>query len=270
MAVISDIVEGARWEEDEGLVRRISRIFIITDLVPKQGQAFTADEVFREALDTDGVPAPGDAHPIETNNFVTRRNPSAFGPRIVQIEVIYRDPEAGEPPPPGDTVRVSGSSSVEQIETAIDRANQQITVMHQGVEQGGFIHPFEQRDELTLVWHEQTSNPWVLTRTFTNTVNDGPWAYDPGNQVQARTWHCGPIEFELEEPAAIPPLYRFAASFRRKPEGWDPRVVFIDRETGEPPPDLEIAGLPGDGDWDNAGAKIIPWYAQSTFNNIFP
>lgn len=53
-------------------------------------------------------------------------------------------------------------------------------------------------------------------------------------------------------------VYRIEAGFRWKPSGWNPEVVYIDRRTGEPHPDI-VSGT---------GRKIVTAYDTADLNNI--
>ena len=248
-----DIIEDARLREENGIVVEVVRVAIIKDVAlpptPK-------DYILKSALATLGIPAHGASHPFHTGLFVRRREVTAMGHAIARVMLFYERDDVGQPA--GDTVLISGGTAVEQIETALDRAGNQITVTHGGIPQGGEIHPFEARDSITLTWTEQSAAPGALTRAYTNKVNTGPWQFD--GFAAARTWHVAEFTFELADGKRVPPLYRMQASFRHNDDGIDPQIVYIDPETGRPP-----AGLVA-----NVGYKTIQWYDAVDFDNIFP
>jgi hypothetical protein len=61
------------------------------------------------------------------------------------------------------------------------------------------------------------------------------------------------------DQTAATPKYRFTFNFEYREDGWDPTVVFIDPETGEPP----------DGLVDTEGVKTVTWYPTKNFNTPF-
>ena len=269
--IVADIIEGARWKETGGTVIKITRMFIVHDLPAPPGAipgvAFAVqqsfDEIHRTALNNLGVPQAGEVHPVEGHLVVTTRTPRALSPFAVAISIDYELPGGGSfDPPPGDSFVLSGASSVEQIETVWDRPSnspgmrEQVFVEHNGVTQYGTISPFEARDVLRIGGILPSVNPWVMSRFWTNTVNDGNFTWD--GAADPRTWLVTEIAFELVDRNAIPPKYNFNVSLRHNPDKWDPAIWFTDDD-----------GRPAENLVPLMGYKIIPWHVALTFNSSF-
>ena len=261
--VVIDIVENAIWRETKGRIVEIQRLAIVSNL-PVPQDPVPLDKLLAIALDAGvTIPQPGDPHPHESNLRVVQRDPKPRGVGIVEVLITYKLPEGGENvPPQGQQFVLSGGSAVEQITTQLRRPppiddGSQITVEHNGVEQGGEITPFESRSELSLTRVENTANPLGISRFWTNTVNIGGWLHDPG--APPRTWLIAEVGFELISPDLPIPEWRFSYRLRNNPDGFDPQVIFIDPETGRPPPGL-VQGT---------GYKTILWHAAFDFGNVF-
>lgn len=261
-SVSIDIIDGARWREEGGEVVEISRVAIVSNILANIGGAqnpfvVVADQVIQYALDHAQVPKPPAQHPVEPQLILRDRAARAMDTQTVRIELIYRLPKKGTFPPPGDTWLVSGGSHVEQATFVTDKNGDQVTVEHNGVVQGVEIHPFVSRGSLQMERIEKVSAPWLLTSIWTNTVNTGSFAFDPG--AQPGTWLMTNVHFELTDRKTIPPTYRTSYECQKNPEGHDPVAVFIDPETGRPPPDL-VAG---------EGVKSIAEYDAQNFAALF-
>lgn len=244
MAVISDIIDGARWNETDGVVTEIVRLFMVTFPTP-------APDLFREgnlfgSLVAVGIPQPGDAHPIKSNCFVVQRNVLPQSPRLFTVEVVYRDPT--QPEADGDDYQVSISSTLEQVETERDLFGNQVTVQHQQVTQGGQVSVLRPRHGVTFTRIENTTAPGAIGLAYVGKTNDALW-----QSGAAGTWMLESYQADLVVAAAD--RWRCSYTFRYNPDGHDPQVVFIDPESGRPPPGL-VAGV---------GYKTVEQYDQATF-----
>ncbi len=259
--VVIDIIDNAIWRETDGRVVEIQRLALVSNLPVPEDPA-PLDKVLAIALDS-GVPIPqaGDPHPHESSLRVVQRDPKPRGVGIVEVLITYKLPERGEFPPLGQSFVMSGGSAVEQITTQLRRPppiddGSQITVEHNSVIQGGEITPFEVRSEISLSRIENTANPLGISRFWTNSVNSGGWFADPG--APARTWLIADVGFELINRGPAIPEWRFNYRLRNNPDGFDPQVVFIDPETGRPPPGL-VQGT---------GYKTILWHVALNFASL--
>ena len=253
-----DIIEGVRWREEKGVVKEVSRLAIVSGISTGiGGVGGSGERIVPAALNHTDMPQPGDPHDEVTGLVLMDRFPIARSTRIIQIELRYKHPNAIDPPPPGEPWTLSGGASLEEIETQIDRDGNQIIVIHNEVIQGGVIRPLMPRRELHAQWTGQSMFPGDLVDAFVGKTNLSDWQGGlPG------TWLCLDIDFDIADPNQQPPLYEYNAHFRHKDDedgaGHDPQVVFVDPDTGEPPPGL-VAG---------EGYKIITWYRQAEFNAL--
>lgn len=253
--VTLDIIEDARWREVNGQVVEIVRLAIVNNIanIPASNPA---DRMLQLARSVGGIPQPGASHPWRGDCFLREREVTAFGHGQARIMLVYRPDNEQQDVNNAYTTR--GGSSSEQIETQLDKQGNQIIVTHQGKQQGGEIHPFEARSEIQAWWYEQSMTPGDLTRAFTNKVNSGPFQLDL--LAPARTWRCTEVTFEPEDMSLSPPKYRYQASFVYNPAKHDPSVVYIDPETGKPPPALVVG----------QGIKTITWYDEVNFDLLLP
>ena len=254
-----DIIENARWVEEQGKVLEISRVAILHGLTIPPGFPGTQprDAILRAALDESELPQPNDRHPIETALILRHRRVNALGPTMVHVELIYKLPGGLEQPQPFQNMHISGSASIEQITASFDRDGTQITVEHNGDVQGGQVDITEARQEENFTGIIASANPGALLRVYANKVNSATFlGISPG------FWFCPGVSWESEDLSLDIPTWRVGFQFRLRDGDilpWDPRVVYIDAETGQPPSDLQ----------DGIGFKIIPWYFSINFNNIF-
>lgn len=253
-----DLLEGVRWREHKGVVREVSRLAIVSGITDTFGQQGASDgeAVIPVALNHTDMPQPGEEHPLLTGMVLEDRFVVPRSTKIIQVELRYKVP-GGDPPPPGQPWTLSGGASLEEIESQLDRNGNQIVVTHNGRPQGGVIRPLMPRRVLHARWTGQSMFPGDLVDAYAGKTNLSDWQGGlPG------TWLCLDIDFDPVDVRADPVLYEYNASFRHKDdgggEGHDPQIVFIDPETGQPPPGL-VAG---------EGFKTIPWYLRAEFNAL--
>lgn len=259
--LVIDILEGVRWLEENGVVKEVSRVAVVSNILATYGQqgdfGTIGEGVIVIALNHADMPQPGDPHPLLSHLFVVDRFPIARSTRIIQVEIRYKIPGGIDPPPPGQPWTLSGGASLEEIETQVDRNGNQITVTHGGKTQGGVIRPLMPRRELNARWTGQSVFPGDLVDAYAGKTNLSLWQ----GGLQG-TWLCLDIDFDIADPDQTPPLYEYNAHFRHKDDndgaGHDPQVVYIDPETGQPPPGLV----------EGEGYKIILWYFQAEFNAL--
>ena len=251
-----DIIPGVRWREDKGVVTEVSRLAVVSEILVAGQTNSPGELVVAAALDHTDMPQPGDPHPVKTGLLLTGRFPIARSTRIIQIELRYTIPGLIDQPPPGEPWTLRGGASLEEIETHIDRDGNQIIVSHLGKDQGGVIRVLMPRRELHAEWKGQSMFPGDLVDAYVGKVNLSTW-----QAGLAGTWLCTELTFDPADINQTPVLYRYNASFRQKDDdgaGQQPQVVFVDPETGQPPPGL-VSGV---------GYKTIPWYLGAEFNAL--
>lgn len=256
--VIIDLLENVRWKEVQGQVTEISRLALVHGNLSGAdiGGVAIAESVVAEALNHPDMPQPGVEHEVVAGLFLDERVPIIRDRTIIKIELRYKRPGGADPTPPGMAWVPSGGAGLEEIETQFDRNGEQITVFHDR-ELGGTIHPLMPRPELTFDWTEQADIPGQLVIDFVGKTNLETWQLGlPG------TWLCMSVFFDIVNASTIPVTYKYSMKFRYKDDGtgagWNPQVIFIDPETGEPPTGL-VEGV---------GYKVIPWYIQVSFAGL--
>lgn len=264
ITVLIDILDNVRWREVQGTITEISRVALVQlkGLPPNVPSNLAGESIVTIALRNSEVPQPGAPHPVVHGLFVVERFPIIRSRVIVQIEIRYKRPNL-EQPPPGEAWVPSGGAGLEEISTQLDRNGTQIITEHEGIIQGGQIHPLMPRRELQFSWSAQADTPGQLVDAYVGKVNSDTW-----QNGSPRTWLCMSFNFGIANAATTPVTYDFTANFRQKddgtvndsgePTGHDPQIIFIDPETGKPPSNL-VAG---------EGYKTVVWYDEAVFGNL--
>lgn len=260
-AAILDIVEGALLRRHKGDIVEVVRTAIV-----QLDSPLPFDTALFGAIVIPGMPAANDPHPVFAGLYLEDQQVRAIGPTLLHVELNYKRPEGPDSdPPPNFPLRIAGGASLEQVETMVDRMGVPITVEHNGVVQGGVIHPLVALEQLRLGETVQSADPTIIHRTWVGAVNTGPFFFD---QVAApREWLITDITFELEDADTIPfPTWSFGYELRKRPAvvlnvvgTHDPQVYFKDPDTGQPPDGL-VAGL---------GYKTITWHDALDFAALF-
>lgn len=235
---------GLSIREVAGVVQEVVRTHRIEDYA-----GVTAEDVAKSILDDAGLPKVGDELTFTDGSkvFLETRDIQQSDGRAYVV-CTYRRRET-------DPV-FRGGVTLETIETELDSSDQQITVEHQDVVQGGSVSVLEPRPTLEATLVEATSSPGVIAATWTGRTNNGSW-----NGGAAGTWACVEVTFEPIDEVAATPVWRFTYRFEKREAGWDPTVVFIDPETGRPAVGVTEA---------NGGIKTVTWYTQIDFSSKFP
>ena len=260
-AVILDIVDGALLRKHNGVIAEVVRTAIVQVDAPGIN-----DSALLAALQQVGMPADNSEHPQFPGLYLEDHQVRAIGPTLFNVELNYRRPEGGGfDPPPNFPLRVAGGASLEQVETMVDRFGTPITVSHNGVVQGGVIHPLVALEQLRLGETAQSADPTIVHRTWVGAVNTGAFFFDTA--AAPREWLITDINFELEDPDTVPfPTWSFGYELRKRPVvvlgvvgTHDPQVYFKDADTGQPPDGL-VAGV---------GYKTVTWHDALNFAQLF-
>lgn len=249
---VIDIIENARMRWIDNRLVEVARSALVQlgTKVP-----VTQDKAVLLAKQADVIPIVGSVHPHDSTLVLHDVNGRALEPRIVMLDLVYRGPE--ENMPFGETFEIEGGSVAEQIETALDEQGSQITLTHDGEMQGGTIAPYENRETIRLAETISSNAPWLISRQYSNTVNSGGFYFDA--TAAPRTWRFAFINYTLSSRTHVPPRWRLSYELVKNTNGHDPQVVYVDPETGEPPPGLV----------QDEGYKTIPWYQEVDFSAIF-
>lgn len=260
-AAIIDIVEGALLRKHKGLIAEVTRTAIVQVDTPGIN-----DEQLNACLAVSPIPAANSVHPQFADLILDDQVVRAIGPTLFHVELQYRRPEGGSfQPPPNFPLRIAGGASLEQVETMVDRTGTPITVEHNGVVQGGVIHPLVALEQLRLGETAQSADPTIVHRTWVGAVNTGSFFFD--GAASPREWLITDISFELEDRETLPfPTWSFGYELRKRPlvvagivGSHDPQVYFRDQDTGLPPDGL-VAGV---------GYKTVTWHDSLDFAALF-
>lgn len=263
-------------EEEDGVLVRLVHTFRVSGLTSVSWGSLG------EAMGNSAV-APSYATLSGTNLRVVRRRATVVGKGIVDVEVEYGakkntataedEPAAIDPADPTPTTSpdewwVWSASSTLSGEQVTQIGGTPITVQYtypatykyddalqgQTVTQGAAVsvmrHAGEYKATGTITLTANT--PEVLKANFDGYINSAEWK---GNAIG--TVMCTGCDYETVDYAAK--RYRFTFSFQYKEQGWQPEVVFVDPNTGQPPPDL-VSGT---------GRKTITWYPSVDFNSLW-
>ena len=169
-----------------------------------------------------------------TNFYVDWTNPE--NPILVQITVSHTFPKI--------TIPLLGGFGSLLLPADPDYAGQTLT-------QGGEVQVMMPQKTFVVEGMMFTRFPWVVEQGLIDCLNDDVWF--GGN---ARTWLCTDVQYE----AILSNRYKFRIEWQYNEDTWDPDVVFIDKRTGQPPPNL-IKGI---------GYKSVPWNLGVDFMDVFP
>lgn len=125
-------------------------------------------------------------------------------------------------------------------------------------QQGGLIKVFEIQETIKIEGLYQTDSPRDISNKFMKKVNSIEW-----EGGQPGTWMCMTVNHKQIDYNSTPGRYRFFFTFEFNPAGWQPEVVYIDPDTGKPPPDVSREGAPG-------GVETILYYRELDFGSELP
>lgn len=248
MAIELDDILDVRAQEDAGRIIAIERVAILTGLTSTD-----PDSSIAEILSSSVLPAAGSSITVNGDALYLRgRDPEITeGREIARVRLRYEgggDSSGGT----SEELQRGGTVSVQQIQTQKDRDDNQITVTHNGVTQGGEISVFVPQAEPFIETIEQTSNPDALALSWVGYVNSASWR----GQV-AGSWLVTNASYNEIDTGTN--RYKFRWGFQNNADTWLPVVVYIDPETGRPP----------DGLVADQGIKTVPWYFERDFNSKF-
>lgn len=197
-------------QEDAGEL--VSAVVVYDVEIPYAGQS--PEDIVGQALSY--VPVVGAS--FSTANpylAVTRRSPKIIKPRggnnlvAVLVAVEYELWRLR------DGIPESGSTSLEQIQSMVDRDGTQITVQY-----GNTIKPVTiDVPDFKSTFHETAIyavyDPKALSKAMTNSVNAYAWRNEP-----AETILCTQTDYQCVNRASNPKLWRFDCDFEIKRTGW--------------------------------------------------
>jgi len=219
-----------------------------------------------QAMSNSNVPQFGDPHPVLSLLRVSNRSARPItdaSTQVVVITITYEQPTS-EQQTPSETEQsqIQVGSSVESVVTQRDVDGNQILVTHtysktdaegnvQEVTQtqGGEVEYQVPSTSFSFSRREPQS-PGDKSLLYVGKINSAFFAGAPAGH-----WLCTRIEGSSDDGGQS---YNVTYEFQRNSEGWAATVVFIDTDTGRPPPFL-VEGV---------GIKDIEVYRRIDFNAL--
>lgn len=208
----------------------------------------------------------GDSHPQDSSSKIIGFDCRPLSNQEFEVRVDYRYSSVVLV----DEIQIEVEGSLVQEESNIDAFGSVISVQHaypsnygdngegnpakagRTIQQGGMVQRPIPTVVLTIT-RRDLFNPLTLSKQYTGKLNDGPWAWGPGDV--ARTWLCAGITGTSDDGGVS---YRNRYSFQYRPDKWDATVVFIDSDTGKPPTGLV----------NNVGYKRVQITGTANFNAL--
>jgi len=240
MATVMDITEGNRGTltADGWSFERVAKV---------AGVGGVGHARLKNAVEADGVPSIGDAHPTVADCELVSIHPESESQDIVKLRLVYQTPPALE-----TEIEVGATLSEVTVDTDI---NGELMIVKYGED--------ETKDQAALVSiglprstirfrRREFESPGEKAREYVGKVNTAGWTVDSG--AAARTWRCNAI---VGRSADSGRSYDVDYDFEYDEETWDARVVWIKSETGRMPPDL-----------DENGRRRFQVYREKGFNGL--
>jgi hypothetical protein len=229
-----------------------------------------AAKIYNAALNTEGVPAIGTAHPDLPNTWLARIHPKSIEGDVVKLELFYQPLEYYS------TEYDIGADSC-QVDTNLDKQGNSVEVGYtypadyveekyqnltdiQGVVYS--VYKPEGRIVVTKQAGITLSALMNLINTYENKVNTAGWSLD--NAAPAGSWLCTSIRGRRSNTTAMVISYSFLKrpSFLRNGTtypGWSEQLVYIDPNSGKPP---------DPNTWTENTMKIIMPYDYIDFDDL--
>lgn len=258
MAVITDTIEEFEAQEIEGNVVSLRRRFLLT------GGSYGSALLLWEALASPYIPSAGAFAPGNTNLVCTGRRVKLLPNSNRQVEVTCDYVPLGQS---ASGFIFSGSTSLAQAESQLDRYGNQISVSHtwpgddpdfpskthlQGLNMSVLMpqSTLTARGQLQVQWPDYVSELWTGAMNATWWAGTAPYYY-----------MCTKVDWEpLDVGVGRNRWWGFTFEFQKAATGWIPQTWFIDQRTGKPPANL----VPG------VGYKNVDWYNVLDYNVLFP
>ena len=214
-----DIIEGAAVEEVAGRIERIVRIAKVSGLT-------STTNTLAEALDATGMPAPGEAHPDNSDLIVRARIPRSDGRTDgCEVQIVYL--RSDEYPISISDLAVSGGGGLRSVMTNKDVNGERIVVRgpkdennNLGKEQAVRIPVFRPHDTLTIELYEQLADPKAEQRLWKGKVNAAGWLNDAAGE-----WLCVDVVYRLADATTTPRAWSVVCFFEYDSENWNNKEV---------------------------------------------
>lgn len=268
-------------EERFGAVMSLTRVAHVSGIIASDYKILSL------ALAQAGLPESGDKLAEFPNLVLTDRKVKVIDKAKAEVTLIYshffNEGQSAEEPFAG-IIMGEVRANVQQITTNMSKeeGGSAVTVEYaypsdypydtslQGVSvtQGGEFQVYTSQRTINVSVIRRHSQPWVIARQAVGAVNAAAWSGG-----KARTWMCTAANWKPHDAGTgigrsrlANNRYFFSFEFQYNSDTWDPEVVFIDPNTGKPPPDLGTEDDPQTG--GEVGRKVVEYHRAVDFDNL--
>lgn len=261
MAVVDNIIDGSDLIETQDAIEK-TMIAIVTGVTGGNDAEREYDALQAVGLPSIGDPL-GSTAPL-TNVRVVERSAapaSAGSNEKFRVTIQYSSRMFASADPNDATIPRYNSSTVLQLEeTNQDKDGNLIEVSHNyggdiGTKTtGAFVSVYKPATTEVMTRIEEGIEPLDLRAAYAGKTNSVVWL---GRAVG--TWLCTRIDSTyLGKNASGQLIWEIAYEFSYRPDGWKPKAVFIDDQTGQPPESLVV----------DSGIVTVDAYNTADFNEL--
>ncbi len=279
--ITRDLIEDAQLVLDES-GGSLVRSHLLED-VPGDGDS----QLWNAVLDP-RIPRYGSPHPVVPGIRVTNISASSVDDGIVKVVITYSrpsseedtpyDPDTGAASDPDGRGTLSMSTNIidEETNNAVDGVGLIVIYTGRLTDEAG--NPVEVEDDpqvatitvgrpmsVVTFTRKETISPMLKSTRLVGTINSRSLGF-----FSPKTLLCSRIDATTSDDGlTFDVSYEF--QFNRKT--WDAEVVYIDKETGHPPPDIQISGDPYEVKRDGLvvarnGVSVYRVYPVSDFGEL--
>lgn len=290
MAVVSKsyLIEGTSINQSGGTILEAVEVFEVT-LTDADGLG--AARLY-SAIHATGLPLLWSDHPVIPNLSAISYQPEFQGPFLAFVKVIYANA--------APQVFIRGGCGLEQVQVNVDRYRRYPRVSNQfagttlpdntvippvtdlqRIVQDGVAHVFRPRATFIIARVRPSTNfpgginPAQQQKDFVGKINSNTTDIF-GVSMPPGTLICENIGYDNDGLAGV--AWRMSYEFRYRPEGFNPEVFWIDRETGEPgafltkDPNFDastpLARICANSEDPRYGLKVIDCYETANFDTL--
>jgi hypothetical protein len=223
-AILGAIVS---WGRDELGTAGVYAFILAVAELPQPGSAFDGDHpelILEERIIDRIVSQDADGH-------------------SAHVQLIYRLQRAAA------AFDQSGGVSTIQLQTDVDSSGTAILTTNPDDATDKQIAPvdvFVAQIDQDYQTTEATDNPAAAALVYLNKTNNAAF-----RDQLAGTWRVSAVSWEPADMSASPKTWHFTWQLSHQPDGWNPTVVFVNRDTGKIP--------------SNATRTTVTWYTQVNF-----
>jgi len=233
-------------------LRRTSDGFEARRVAFVAGLSGSAADRLRQAMECQGVPRVGDAHPTIAGLHVSAVDAEPDGATGAKLTIHYRPRPAGA----AGSASIEVGSSLLQVTARTDREGNPITVAHSPTgkpadlqTQSAAVAMLVPQITLRFMRIEQAA-PTAKAQRFVGTVNRSA-VFDGA----AGTWLCTGITGRSSDGGRT---FEVCHAFQHKADGWQPTASFVDPRTNRVPVDAK----------QGVGVRTVKVYREMEFREL--